>query len=115
MIVLQWILTGLCGLVALHLLFLMARDRAPGDPAILGLLLIEAGLVVQLVWGIVRLVGAHGINGPAYVGYLVGALAILPVGYVWSAGEKSRGGTAVLLIAVLVLPVLFLRVHQLGS
>jgi hypothetical protein len=62
----------------------------------------------------VKVSGDHGgVNVPAYVGYLVGALLILPVGFLWSAGERTRAGTGVLLVAVLVVPVLFLRLHEL--
>jgi len=43
----------------------------------------------------------------------VGALLVLPIGFVWSAGERTRSGTAVLLIAVLVVPFLSLRLHDL--
>jgi hypothetical protein len=60
--------------------------------------------------------GDHGgVNAPAYVGYLVGSLVILPVGFLWSLGERTRAGTGVLLVAVLVVPVLFLRLHQLWA
>jgi hypothetical protein len=60
--------------------------------------------------------GDHpGVNVAAYLGYLIGALLVLPIGFVWSAGERTRSGTAVLLVAVLVLPVLSLRLHDLWS
>ena len=60
--------------------------------------------------------GDHGgVNVAAYVGYLVGALVILPVAFLWSIGERTRSGTGVLLVAVLVVPVLFLRLHQLWA
>ena len=63
--------------------------------------LLEIGLVAQLVIGLVRLGGDHeGVNVAAYVGYLVGGLVILPAGFVWSVGERTRAGTGVLLVAV---------------
>jgi hypothetical protein len=40
---------------------------------------------------------------------------VLPIGFVWSAGEPTRSGTAVLLVAVLAVAFLFLRVHQLWT
>lgn len=116
MTVLEWVLTAACAVVAICLVGLIALDRRPGDRTLTALLGIEAGLVALVVWGVVRLFGAHhGVNVAAYLGYLVGALLILPIGYVWSAGERSRGGTAVLLVAVVVLPVLFWRLHMLWS
>lgn len=110
---LQLVLTVLCGLTALSLVVEIIRDRTVGNVTFGGLVVLEIGLVVQLVWGLVRIFGHHhGVAVGAYAGYLVGALIILPIGFVWSVSEKSRGGTAVLLIAVLVLPVLFLRLHD---
>ncbi len=80
------------------------------------LAILEAGLVVQLAIGLGRVFGEHGdLSVAAYVGYLVGSLLILPIGLVWSAGERTRAGTAVLLVAVLALPVLFLRLHDLWA
>ena len=79
-------------------------------------MVLEVGIVVQLVIGMVRVFGDHpGVNVAAYVGYLVGALLALPIGFVWSAGERTRSGTAVLLIAVLLVPFLSLRLHDLWT
>ncbi len=109
-------LAVLCGIGALWLAVLIVRDLRP-DNRTLGLLaVIELGLVVQLVIGLVQVSGDHtGVSVAVYVAYLVGALLILPVGVVWSSAERNRNGTAVLLIAVLVVPVLFLRLHDLWS
>ena len=113
---LQIALTALVVVVALWLVVLIARDRQPDDWVYGTLALLEVGLVAQLVIGLVRLGGDHeGVNVAAYVGYLVGSLVILPAGFVWSVGERSRAGTGVLLVAVAVIPVLFLRIHQLWS
>ena len=113
---LQIALTALAAVVALWLVVLIARDRQPDDWVYGTLALLEIGLVAQLVIGLVRLGGDHeGVNVAAYVGYLVGSLVILPAGFVWSVGERTRAGTGVLLVAVAVIPVLFLRIHQLGA
>jgi hypothetical protein len=110
---LQVVLSVLCGLTFLSLVVEIIRDRQPGNVTFAGLVLIEIGLVVQFFWGLVRVFGDHpGVSVAPYLGYLVGALVILPIGFVWSASEKSRSGTAVLLVAVFVLPFLFLRLHQ---
>ena len=113
---LQIALTAVAVVVALWLVVLIARDRQPDDWVYGTLALLEIGLVAQLVIGLVRLGGDHeGVNVAAYVGYLVGSLVILPAGFVWSVGERTRAGTGVLLVAVAVIPVLFLRIHQLWS
>lgn len=116
MTALQITLSAFCVVVALGLLVLIVRDRLPGTVTLVALATLEAGLVVQLVIGLGRIFGDHGDLGvAAYIGYLVGALLILPIGFVWSAGERTRSGTAVLLVAVLALPVLFLRLHDLWA
>lgn len=109
-------LSGFCAVVALGLVVLIVRDRVPGTLTLVALATLEVGLVVQLVIGLGRIIGDHGDLGvAAYIGYLVGALLILPIGFLWSAGERTRSGTAVLLVAVLALPVLFLRLHDLWA
>jgi hypothetical protein len=111
---LQIVLGAVCVVVALWLVVLVVLDRLPDDYVYGSLAVIEVGLVVQLVIGLVMISGDHGgVNVPAYVGYLVGSLVILPAGFLWSLGERTRAGTGVVLVAVLVVPVLFLRLHQL--
>jgi len=111
---LQIVLGAVCVVLALWLVVLIVLDRLPDDYLYAALGLIELGLMAQLVIGLVMVGGDHGgVNVAAYVGYLVGALLILPAGFVWSLGERTRGGTGVLLVSVLVVPVLFLRLHQL--
>jgi hypothetical protein len=116
MTMLQIVLGAVAGAVAIWLVVLIVLDRLPGDFLLYALLVLEVGLVVQLVIGLVRVFGDHGgLNVAAYVGYLVGALLILPIGFLWSAGERTRSGTGVLLVAVVAVPVLFLRLHELWT
>jgi hypothetical protein len=116
MTALQLALTAFCGVVAVGLVVLIVRDRLVGNVMFAALVAIELGLVAQLVIGLVRVAGEHGhLNVPTYLGYLVGALLILPIAFVWSASETTRSGTAVLLVAVLTVPVLFLRVHDIWA
>ena len=116
MTTLQIALTALAVVIALWLVVLIVIGRQPDDWLYGALGLLEIGLVVQLVIGLVRLGGDHaGVNVAAYLGYLIGSLLILPAAFFWSVGERSRAGTGVLLVAVVVIPVLFLRLHQLWS
>ena len=116
MTTLQIVLSAASGLAALWLVVLIALDRLPDDPVYAALGLIEVGIVVQLVLGLVMVFGGHdGVNVAAYVGYLVGALVILPVAVLWSLGERTRAGTGVLLVGVIVIPALCLRLHDLWS
>ena len=116
MTALQIVLGAIAIVVALWLVVLIILDRLPEDALAGALVVLEVGLVVQLVLGLVQVFGDHGsLNVAAYVGYLVGALLVLPIGFVWSLGERTRSGTGVLLVAVVTVPVLFLRLHQLWS
>jgi hypothetical protein len=109
-------LTALTAVIALWLVVLIVRDVAPDDYLYLALGLLEVGLLAQLVVGLVQVAGDHGdVNVAAYVGYLVGSVVLLPAAFLWSVGERTRSGTGVLLVAVLVVPVLFLRLHQLWA
>ena len=113
---LQIVLSVLCALVAALLVVLIVRDRRPGRATYGSLVLVEVGLVAQLVVGLSMVLDDHrGVSVPTYVGYLVGALVILPLGAGWAWAERTRNGTAVLLVAVLVIPVLFVRLHDIWS
>jgi hypothetical protein len=113
---LQIVLSAFAAVVAVWLVALIVRDRLPDDYLFGALALLEVGLLGVLVVGLVQVLGgAGGVNVAAYVGYLVGLVLVLPIAFVWSMGERTRAGTAVLLVGVLVVPVLFLRLHQLWS
>lgn len=113
---LQIALSVLCLLVVVLLVVLIVRDRRPGRVTYALLAVLELGLVAELVIGLARVFGDHqGVAVAAYVGYLVGALVILPLAAGWAWAERTRNGTAVLLVGVLVLPVLFVRLHDIWA
>ncbi len=113
---LQIVLSVLAAVIAVWLVVLIVRDRLPDDYLFGAVALLEVGLLAQLVVGLVQVFGdTGGVNVAAYVGYLVGLVLVLPIAFVWSMGERTRSGTAVLLVGVIVVPVLFLRLHQLWS
>lgn len=104
------ILIVLSLLLAGWVLVYVVRDRLMDNALLGGLLLLEAGLLIQLVLGLIlAFTTDRDVNLLSFLGYLVGVLVILPVAVLWSAGEKSRAGTTVLLVATLVIPVLVLR------
>ncbi|HEV2797540.1 MAG TPA: hypothetical protein VGV65_07945 [Nocardioides sp.] len=92
----------------------VALDRTP-DWGLLGLAaIIELGTLVLLVVAAVQ-VGDVGLSGGAKVtlfGYLLAGLVLLPIGFVWSLAERSRGATAVLAIAGLAQAFVVVRVLQ---
>lgn len=99
--------------LALVVAVYVVRDRRP-DKVLLGALgVAELMLLAQAVIGIVALVGDDGhVSAITFVGYLLGTLLVLPAAAFWAVGEPSRAGTGVLLVALVVLPVLVLRISQ---
>ncbi|WP_426247512.1 hypothetical protein [Nocardioides sp. LHG3406-4] len=100
-------------LVALVVAGYVALGRPVDDPLLAGLAVLEAGLLAQAVIGFVQLAGTdRDVNGAVFVSYLVGALVVLPVGALWSLAERSRSGTAVLIVAALTVAFLVVRLQQ---
>ncbi|GAB3658723.1 hypothetical protein GCM10027596_15370 [Nocardioides korecus] len=106
-----------CAAAVVWLVVLLVRDRVPGRGLLNVLAGVEALLVLHLVLGAVRAFtdAPAGLATWEYVGYLLGAVLLVPAGVVWSSGERTRGGTAVLLVAVLVVPFMFLRLHDIWA
>ncbi len=91
----------------------MIRNQPPREPFVIGAGVVELLLLVQTLVAIVMMV----VDGTpdelaTFVGYLVVAVIILPAGLFWALAEKSRWGTAVLVAAALVVPVLVIRLQQ---
>jgi hypothetical protein len=113
---LQTTLTGLSLVLAAAALVYVALDRLTDRwlLALVGVLFV--GLVGQLVVGVVQLVRTdNDVSGPTFVGYLLGLVVVLPVSTWWARGEPSRAGTAVFIVAGLVIPVLLLRLDQIWT
>ena len=99
---------------AVVVLVYVALGRTP-DWGLLGFAgLIEAGALVLLVVAAVQAGGADLGTGSAitFFGYLLAALVVLPIGFVWSLAERSRGATAVLAVVGLTEAFLVLRALQ---
>ncbi|MBB5800829.1 putative transcriptional regulator [Saccharothrix ecbatanensis] len=78
--------------------------------------LLEVGLLVQAVAGVVNVLGAdRELDRVTFVGYLIGAAVVLPLGAFWSLAERSRWGAGVLTVACLSVPVMILRLNMLWS
>ena len=76
-------------------------------------------LVASAVYGL-ALVAAHAAglgNGGLWLSFLIllAVLLILPLGLLWSLGERSRGATSVLIIALLTVAFLVLRLVQIHA
>ena len=114
--VVEVLVTAGCVLSALWLVGLVVRDRTPARRFLDVMLALELLLLVHLVLGLVHVASApHGVAVWEYVGYLVGSILIVPAGVVWSSGEQTRGGTGVLLVAMLVVPFMFVRLADIWA
>ena len=93
---------------------LLARDEPAQDRTFVLLGVVELVVLVQLVYGVVALSTApsdRDVSGVLFVSYLVGNLLALPIGVFWSLAERTRSGTAVLLVAILTVVALQLRLE----
>lgn len=106
-------ITVASALLALYAVVLMVRNRPVDNPAVWASILIEVAAVVLLVRGLVG-VFSGVVDEPITLAlYLLLVPFVLPSALLWSAGEKSRSATAVVLAALLVLMVLMLRIDSL--
>jgi hypothetical protein len=111
---LTWALVALSLAATVFALVLAGLDRRI-NWWLLGLIgVVEVALVAQLVVGIVQLAGTErDVSGPFFIGYLIGALLVLPIGALWALADSSRWGAGALAIACVVIPVVELRLHTL--
>ena len=109
------LVAALVGAVWSFVLLLLSRPVGKRY-LVLALALLEVGLLVQAVVGLVELATTHRhVSGVTFVGYVVASLLLLPVAVWWSVNEKSRWGVGVLLIGCLVIPVVIVRMNQVWS
>lgn len=94
-----------------------ALDRTP-DWGLLGFAgAIEVGDLVLLGMAAVQ-VGDADLSGGRTVtlfGYLLAGLVLLPIGFVWSLAERSRGATAVLAVVGVTEAFVVVRTLQVWS
>ena len=95
-------------------LYAVVRNQIPREPHVIGAGIVEVLLLVQLIVAVIMLAveGAPDQLG-VFIAYLVVSLLVLPLGLFWALAEKSRWGTAVLMVAALSVPVIVLRLQQL--
>jgi hypothetical protein len=94
-------------------LVLVTLDRPVGAALLVAVGVLECLVVALLVVGLVQMVGTdRTMERATFVGYLVAAVLIPPIAAVWSLGERTRYGTTVLLVALLVMPVMVVRIQQ---
>ncbi|KHL11097.1 hypothetical protein CLV56_2907 [Mumia flava] len=111
-----WLVAVLALVAAAYAGWLMVRNRPVDNPLFYLASVLEVALVAQLVGGCIALAQtSRAVEGITFVGYLLTCVVIPPVAIVWGVAEKSRWGTAVVLVAMLTIAVLVLRLVQLWS
>lgn len=114
--VLSGVILAICAIAAILATVHLARDRPVEDGMYVVLALLEIALVVQLVWGAVAFgATSRDVSGVLFFSYLVGVCFAAPIGAFWSLAERSRGGTAVLLVAVLTIAALVARLWSIWN
>lgn len=113
---LQTALTVLSLLIAVLALGYVVRDRLTDRWLLAPVGLLALGTLLQLVLGVIELSRTtNDVSGAVFVGYLIGLALIPPLATVWALGEPSRSGTAVFIVAGLLVPVLLLRLDQIWT
>lgn len=99
----------LAGIVLVYVIL----DREP-DWTLLGITsTVELLALVQMVIGFVQVArGTHEVDAVNFIGYLLTIVLILPIAFVWSLAERSRGATSVLAVAALTVTFLVVRLGQ---
>lgn len=114
-----WVLGAvlvLCGLTTIVLVVHLIRDRAAADGMFVLLGVTELVLLGQLVAGCIALADTErDVEGTLFVSYLVGVALVLPIGAFWALAERTRAGTAVVLLAVLTVAALEVRLDAIWA
>ncbi len=113
---LQIALTALSLLVALVAVGYVVLDRVTDRWLLAPVAVLFAGTIWQLVSGVANLIGTErDVAGLEFVGYLIGLVLIPPAATFWALGERSRSGTAVLIVAGLLIPFMLIRLDTIWT
>ena len=110
---LSGIVIGLSLLLGLWSLVAALRNQAPDRTHLIGLVVVEAGLIALLIAAAVT---ASGGDRPAsaatFLGYAVTIICLPPLGWLLARLEPTRWGSVILVVLALTIPVLVIRLHQ---
>jgi len=102
------------GLLAIGLAL---AKKQPNDLTVLGLVLVEVLLLVQVVLAIVTPLNGNTMlgHGLEYWMYLITALLIPPAAIVWALIEKTRWSNLIIAVAALGVAVMVFRMHTIWT
>jgi uncharacterized membrane protein len=97
-------------------LVLTALGRAPREYLVIVSAVLTVLVIVQVMIAIVALLaGERPDEVGTFIGYLVVAVILLPLGTLWALAERSRWGIGVLAVACFALAVVVLRLVDIWS
>jgi hypothetical protein len=92
------------------------RRRPTSEAQMIGAIVVEVALLVQVVIALVQLFGGTTPAEPVtFVAYSIGVLLALPLGFYLAREERSRWGSLCLCFTAVVVAVMVLRLLQLWS
>lgn len=96
--------------------YYLLREKLVDDLLLLASAILEVGLVVQLVVGLVQLGRAHGrVSAPIFVAYLFAILIVMPGAMLLALKERTRWGMVTVMSGALITAVLIARLQQIWS
>jgi hypothetical protein len=97
-------------------LVMSALDRVVDRVLLAAAVMVEVAALVQSVVAGVELAGSHQVaSAAAFVGYLIGAVLVMPVAVVWAWAERNRWTGAVVALGGLTVAVMTLRLTTLWN
>jgi hypothetical protein len=106
-IVAALVVAGFSGLMAL-------LGRPPGLPHLVGLIVVETALLVQAVVAMGKMfTGERPVNMATFVGYLLTAVLLPPLGALLGWAERTRWGSVIIAVASFTVWIMVIRLQQL--
>jgi lysylphosphatidylglycerol synthetase-like protein (DUF2156 family) len=91
-----------------------ARRRPTSEAQMVGAIVVEVAVLVQVVIALIQVIRGHGLNEPVtLVAYSIGILLALPLGFYLAREERTRWGSVCLCFTAVVVAVMMLRLLQL--
>lgn len=92
------------------------QDRLPGWPTVIGLIALEALLLGVLVAGVAAAIGSdRDLSTGTFLGYLATVVLLPPIATGWAIVDRTRWGTAVIVVAALAVAVMLVRTQQIWT
>jgi hypothetical protein len=106
-----WTGTALCAVSMLICVVMTVLRRFPADASILSIAAVELFLLVYGIGAAFRMTGAEPIRGPAWEfwGYVLTALVVPVVAFVWAVTDKTRWSNLVMAFAG---PTIFVMLYR---